>query len=58
MRKGRPPDVSAEVEWTVTDQIVVPRVYHPEIILNFIHQTPMSGHLGVNKTYHKVINEK
>ena len=30
MRKWRPPDVSAEDEWTVNYQIVVPRVYHPE----------------------------
>ena len=55
MRKWRPPDVSAEDEWTVNHQIVVPRVYHPEI-LNLAHETPMSGHLGVNKTYHKILN--
>ena len=55
MRKWRPPDVSAEDEWTVNHQIVVPRVYRPEI-LNLDHETPMSGHLGVNKTYHKILN--
>ena len=55
MRKWRPPDVSAEDEWTVKHQIVVPRVYRPEI-LNLAHETPMSGHLGVNKTYHKILN--
>ena len=55
MRKWHPPDVSAEDEWTVNHQIVVPRVYHPEI-LNLAHETPMSGHLGVNKTYHKILN--
>ena len=55
MRKWRPPDVSAEDEWTVNHQIVVPRVYHPEI-LNLAHETPMSSHLGVNKTYHKILN--
>ena len=55
MRKWRPPDVSAEDEWTVNHQIVVPRVYRPEI-LNLTHETPMSGHLGVNKTYHKILN--
>ena len=27
----------------------------PEI-LNLVHETPMSGHLGVNKTYHKILN--
>ena len=46
---------SAEDEWTVNHQIVVPRVYRPEI-LNLAHETPMSGHLGVNKTYHKILN--
>ena len=55
MKKWRPPDVSAEDEWTVNHQIVVPRVYRPEI-LNLAHDTPMSGHLGINKTYHKILN--
>ena len=55
MRKWCPPDVSAEDELTVNHQIVVPRVYRPEI-LNLAHETPMSGHLGVNKTYHKILN--
>ena len=55
MRKWRPPDVSADDEWTVNHQIVVPRAYRPEII-NLAHETPMSGHLGVNKTYHKILN--
>ena len=55
MRKWRPPDVSAEDEWTVNHQIVVPRIYRSEI-LNLAHDTPMSGHLGVNKTYHKILN--
>ena len=55
MRKWCPPDVSAEDEWTVNHQIVVPRVYRPEI-LNLAHDTPMSGHLCINKTYHKILN--
>ena len=55
MRKWRPPDVSAADEWTINHQIEVPRVYRPEI-LNLAHETPMSGHLGVNKTYHKILN--
>ena len=54
MRKWRPPDASAVDEWTVNHQIVVPRVYRPEI-LNLAYDTPMSGHLGVNKTYHKIL---
>ena len=55
MRKWRPPDVSADDEWTVNHQIVVPRAYRPES-LNLAHETPMSGHLGVNKTNHKILN--
>ena len=47
--------MSAEDEWTVNHQIVVPRVYRPEI-LKLAHETPMSDHLGVNKTYHKILN--
>ena len=54
MRKWRPPDVSADDEWTVNHQIVVPRIYRPEI-LNLAHETAMSGHLGVNKTYKKFL---
>ena len=54
MRKWRPPDVSAEYEWTINHQIVVPKAYRPEI-LNLAHETPMSGHLGINKTYHKIL---
>ena len=34
---------------------MVLRVYRPEI-LNFDHDTPMSGHLDVNKTYHNILN--
>ena len=42
-------------EWTVNHQIVVQMVYRPEI-LNLAYETPMSGHLGVNKFYHKILN--
>ena len=43
VRKWRPPDVSADDEWTVNHQIVVSRTYRPEI-LNLAHETPMSDH--------------
>ena len=55
MKKWRPPDVSAEDEWTVNYQIVVPRLYRSEI-LNLAHENTMSGHLGINTTYHKILN--
>ena len=32
VRKRRPPDVSADDEWTVNHQVVVPRSYRPEIL--------------------------
>ena len=55
MRKWRPPDVSAEDEWTVNLQLVVPRVYRSKL-LYLAQETPMSGHLGINKTYHNIFN--
>ena len=55
MRKWRPLDVPADDEWAVYHQIVVPKLYRHEI-LSIAHESPMSGHLGINKTYHKIIN--
>ena len=55
MRKWRPFDDPADDEWAVYHQIVVPKSYRHEI-LSIAHESPMSGHLGINKTYHKVIN--
>ena len=55
MRKWRPFDFPADDEWAVYHQIVVPKSYRHEI-LSIAHESPMSGHLGINKTYHKIIN--
>ena len=55
MRKWRPFDVPADDEWAVYHQIVVPKSYRREI-LSTAHESPMSGHLGINKTYHKISN--
>ena len=55
MRKWQPYDVPADDEWAVYHQIVVPKSYRHEI-LSIAHESPMSGHLGINKTYHKIIN--
>ena len=55
MRKWRPFDVPADDEWAVYHQIVVPKSYRHEI-LSIAHESPMSGHLGINKTYHKIVN--
>ena len=54
MRKWRPPDVFADTEWSVIYQIVIPLLYCKEII-SMAHDTPMFGHLGINKTYHKIL---
>ena len=45
--------MSADTEWSVIYQIVIPLLYRKEII-SMAHDTPMSGHLGVNKTNHKL----
>ena len=56
MRKWRSPEVPADDEWAVNHQIiVVPKIYRSEIF-SLAHETPLSGHLGVNKTYHKILN--
>ncbi|XP_061190377.1 uncharacterized protein LOC133198276 [Saccostrea echinata] len=54
MRKWRPPDASVDDEWQIRHQIVVPRAYRKTAI-GLAHDTPMSGHLGVTKTYHKIL---
>ena len=55
MRKWRPPDVSVEDEWAVKHQIVIPKSYRQEI-LSMAHETPLAGHMGVNKTCQKILN--
>ena len=55
MRKWQPPDAPASEEWRVVHQIVVPPNYREEI-LSLSHGSIMAGHLGINKTYHKILN--
>ena len=54
MRKWRPLTTPADQEWSIVHQIVVPKVYRSEI-LTIAHEHPLSGHLGVNKTYNKIL---
>ena len=49
-----PPSVPADHEWSVVHQVVVPKLYRTDI-LQIAHATPLSGHLGVNKTYNKIL---
>ena len=53
-RKWRPPEVPADVEWKVVHQIVLPPSYRKEV-LQMAHESPMAGHLGVNKTESKIL---
>ena len=53
MRKWRPPDVSADEDWNVFHQIVVPKCYRPDI-LSLAHDHVLSGHLGIKKTLDRV----
>ena len=42
-------------EWRVLYQIVLPQKYRHDV-LSLVHEIPMAGHLGVKKTYCKVLN--
>ena len=53
MQKWRPPDISVEDEWAVKCQVVIPKIYRSQV-LSLANESPMSGHLGVNKMYAKV----
>jgi len=55
MRKWRSPDVSIEDEWAVTHQIVILKSYRQKI-LSIALETPLSGHMGMNKTCQKIPN--
>ena len=54
MRKWSPLDTPASEEWRVVSQIVVPEKYQMDV-LYLAHEAPMASHLGVNKTYHKIL---
>ena len=54
MRKFRPPHMPADEDWPEQHQIVVPTSYRPEV-LRIAHETSLSGHLSVSKTYLKLL---
>ena len=54
VRKWRPTDVCVDDEWSVRNQIVIPKTYRAEV-LSLAHETPLAGHLGINKTHEKII---
>ena len=47
--------VPADNEEANNHHIVVSKIYRSEI-LSLAHETPMSGHSGLNKTYQKLLN--
>ena len=54
MRKWRLRDAPASDEWRVIQQIVLPHWWRRGVT-SVAHDPPLGGHLGVNKTYHKVL---
>ena len=55
MRKWRPPMVPSSEKWKVSYQIVVPPNCRADV-LKLAHDTSMAGHLGINKTYQRILN--
>ena len=55
MRKWRPSDVPADHDWEVVHQVVVPKCYRSHI-MSVAHDEPMSGHLGVGKTFDRILH--
>ena len=56
MRKLRLPDVSADDERAVKYQLAVLKVYRTEF-LSMAHETPLVGHMGVNNTQQRNLNQ-
>lgn len=54
MRKWRPRDAPASDHWRTVYQVVVPKTKRRDI-LSMAHESALAGHLGVNKTYQKVL---
>ena len=55
MHKWRPADVPADADWSVKHQIVLPKSFRTEV-LSLTHENPLCGHVGVTKTYYKLLN--
>lgn len=55
MKKWRPPDTPALEEWQIVHQIVLLKCCHKEF-MSLAHELPMAGHLGMNKTYCKLLS--
>ncbi len=51
---GRSLNAEQTDEWNVVHQIVMPLKLRPHV-LSLAHDHPWSGHLGINKTYNRVL---
>ncbi|XP_058610941.1 uncharacterized protein LOC131526610 [Onychostoma macrolepis] len=47
-------DSADDAEWNSVYQIVIPSCYRPQV-LSLAHDHDLSGHLGIKKTYHRVL---
>ncbi|XP_076876436.1 uncharacterized protein LOC143525877 [Brachyhypopomus gauderio] len=54
MRKWTPKRSDSESDWSTVFQVVVPKPYR-EHVLSLAHDQVMSGHLGVRKTYQRLL---
>lgn len=54
VRRWTPRAASTSDDWNTVTQIVVPRPFRDEI-LHLAHDDPFAGHLGVNKTYDRIL---
>ena len=52
--KWRPLNIPASCKWDAVYQVVIPPPYRKDILV-LAHDTPLAGHLGVDKTYRKVL---
>lgn len=55
MWKWPPKEVSSADTWRVVYQVVVPPMFCGEV-LRLAYEASLAGHLGVNKTYRKILN--
>ena len=56
MRKWRPRDTPSSDHWRIVYQLVVPKTKRREV-LSVAHESALAGHLGVNKTYHRILSQ-
>ncbi len=47
-------DVASDSEWSSVTQIVIPTCYR-HLVLSLAHDHDLSGHLGIKKTYHRIL---